>query len=272
MSTEGDDKLDKELDAKFDCLETGEFPVHHNTSNDSNVPSAQKELEANVTELQTRLSLTEESYAVAIKERDAADEARKKLERTLAEFLTRFASVRETQSAAFKEVEKLGDARRDLEKKLASMSAELAATQEARTAALRSRDEALAELEKTKVQLTKFQETAVASLAPLNQEHSRNMKKLMEEGDGVIDEVMRIREENSRQMEKLAALAAELKSHIGSTRRQMGEQLSGVIGTPAEISGSRDAISGSNASVVSGPNGNGNSQGRAMAALAGHAV
>ena len=136
-----DDNLDRELAATFESLETGKFPLQSDES--TSTPASEKELAANVTELQTRLSLTEESYAVAIKERDAADEARKKLERTLAEFLTRFAHVRETQSAAFKEVEKLQEVRRQLEAKISDMAMELTATQEARVAAQRTRDEAL---------------------------------------------------------------------------------------------------------------------------------
>jgi len=261
-----DENVDKELDATFDKLETGEFPTLSDNAEPMKGTSNEKELQANVAELMTRLSLTEESYAVAIKERDAADEARRKLERTLAEFLTRFASVRETQSAAFKEVEKLGDVRRDNEKKLAAMAAELTATQEARAAAQRSRDEALAklesqeaavtqaqdeasaakaeaeqakgEVEQARIQLTRFQEVAVQSLEPLSQEQSRTMKSLVEETEGVIDEAVRVREE----MEKVIALAEDLKSHIASARRDMGQKLATVLGAPAALSGARDAI------------------------------
>lgn len=270
-----DDKLDKELDATFDKLATGEFPILSN-SDDVSTPPAQKELEANVTELQTRLSLTEESYGVAVKERDAADEARRKLERTLAEFLTRFASVRETQSLAFKEVEKLTEIRAELEKKLSDMAAELTATQEARVAAQRSRDEALAQLdaqkadvEQARVQLARFQELAVSSLEPLSQEHSRGMKNLIDETESVIEEAYRAREESARQLEKLAAMAADLKAHISAQRREISEHLSSVLGAPAATSGLSDAVPPGSANS-GGPGGP--SHARSMAALAGHVV
>ncbi len=271
--SERDDNVDKELDAKFDKLETGEFPTLNDGAEPMQGTSNEKELQANVAELMTRLSLTEESYAVAIKERDAADEARRKLERTLAEFLTRFASVRETQSAAFKEVEKLGDVRRDHEKKLAAMASELTATQEARAAALRSRDEALAKLEEQKneveqarIQLSRFQEMAVASLEPLSQEQSRKMKALVEETDGVIDEASRVRDE----MEQVMALAADLKAHITATVRDMGQQLASVLGSSPAISGTRDAVASGNAQVSGGGTSGGTAaKTQSMAAVAG---
>ena len=304
-----DENVDKELDATFDKLETGEFPTLNDNAEPMTGTSNEKELQANVAELLTRLSLTEESYAVAIKERDAADEARRKLERTLAEFLTRFASVRETQSAAFKEVEKLGDVRRDNEKKLATMSAELTATQEARSAAQRSRDEALAkqesqqaavtqaqdeasaakaevaqarsdaeqakaeavqakaEVEQARIQLERFQEMAVQSLEPLSQEQSRTMKTLIEETEGVIDEAVRVREE----MEKVIARAEDLKSNIASARRDMGQKLATVLGSPAALSGTRDAVASASSAtpVVAATPSSSAEKTQAMAAVGG---
>jgi len=63
------------------------------------------ELEGEITELRTRLTLKEEAELTALKERELAIESRQKLEKTLAEFLTRFAATRHAESTASRELD-----------------------------------------------------------------------------------------------------------------------------------------------------------------------
>jgi chromosome segregation ATPase len=215
-----------------------------------------------------------ESHAVAIKERDAADEGRRKLEKTLSEFLTRFASVRETQSAAFKEVEKLQDTRRELEKRneelmsqltkadeirvksnkdleqrVLDLNAQLAGTEEAWNKVKKERDDLQARVDKqeqevaqARAELNKFREMAVASLEPLGVDHNRMMKKLYSEADTMMTQMLQARDEAAQKYEAMCKMADELKANITSSRKELSQKFSMVIGGPAGESGTRPAI------------------------------
>ncbi|HYG75049.1 MAG TPA: hypothetical protein VEK08_08610 [Planctomycetota bacterium] len=259
MGNSEENKLESEISEQFDMLATGQFPKLNDEAVSDTRPSTprEQELQASVAELQTRLSLTEESHAVAIKERDAADEARKKLERTLAEFLTRFASVRETQSAAFKELEKLEEERRGFERKMLDIQTKLAEAQDAKQMAIQERNEAVAklseqtrELNEAKAELGRFREMAVAALEPLGEEHNRGMKALMMDAEKVIDEAVKAREVMSAQMEAIAAMAEDLKAHINDNRKDIGQKLTMVLGGRANESGTRPSVNGAAASAA----------------------
>ena len=136
MSNDAEDRdqqVDRDLDATFSRLEGGEPAPAPETPETPGLPegadTACMALEAQVTELRTRLTLLEESQAVAVKERDAADEARRKLETTLKEFLSRFSTVREQQTGALKEVDKLRAALKQAQDNAGGLAGQLTAAQ-----------------------------------------------------------------------------------------------------------------------------------------------
>ncbi|MCY3022366.1 MAG: hypothetical protein NTW87_25580 [Planctomycetota bacterium] len=268
-ASEQENQVDRDLEASFDRLTTGQFPVAAEEK-ESPFPSgsaATQDLEANLTELRARMDLTEQKYTVAVKERDATEEARQKLEKTLAEFLSRFAAVRETQAAAFREVNKLGDVRRELENKVAALSGQLAAAAAAKEAAEKERDTAMAQqtraqedLAAARAELNQFREAAVASLEPLGEEHSRSMKDLIARTDALMAEAREVREEGNQRLEKLEQVLAEFKGHVNTTRRDISARLSAVLGTTVAESGE------------GGTQPDAASPGEQPAALAGHVV
>jgi uncharacterized coiled-coil DUF342 family protein len=269
------ERLDMELTATFETLEHGQ-DAPRSAHVPPSAPSNNDDLSARLAEAEARLSLITESHAVAMKERDAADEGRRKLEKTLSEFLARFASVRETQSAAFKEVEKLTGVRselekrneelmakltqadetrhkatRELEQKVSDLTGQLGATEEAWAKAKKERDELQVRIDRqqqevldARAELSKFQEMAVASLEPLGVEFSKMMKQLAGETETIMSQMQQARDEAAQKQEALNKLADSLKAHINSSRKELSQKLSMVIGGPAGESGTRPAITG----------------------------
>ena len=273
---ENEAQVNQEIGDKFDQFATGKFTVLRDE--ESQAAPDIRNLEANVVELQTRLSLLEESHAVAVKERDAADSSRRKLEKTLAEFLARFASIREAHSVALKEVDKLTDARRGLEREVSELGTQFAAEQEARATQTKERDQLATErdelatrmeqqhgeLAEAHNQLNKFREMAVSNLEPLAEEHRRGMQELTMKSDAIIDAAIKAKEDSHKHLEALEQMVVELKSQVKTVRRDVGQRLDMVLGTtPANESGQRTSVT----LVATGTNGACQHK-----ALAGHAV
>lgn len=238
-----DQQVDQDLDAAFDRLQTGSFPVPDASAKDlpADINTDCMELQAQVAEMQTRLSLMEQSHAVLVKERDAADEARQKLEKTLAEFLTRFAAVRDTQAAAFKEINKLKAERRETEGQFAGVKEQFAAAEKARDDALAAVDLERAAAAAARDELNRFRDTAVASLEPLGREHSRSMKELAGEAEALLTEAQQVRQEATQRLDKLEHVLAEFKTRVDDTRNDMKQRLAAVLGNAADQSGPRPA-------------------------------
>lgn len=239
-----DQQVDLDLDAAFDRLETGSFPTTDAAAKDL-PPDANTdcmELQAHVAEMQARLSLVEQSHAVLVKERDAADEARQKLEKTLAEFLTRFAAVRDTQAAAFKEINKLKAERRDLEAQIVGLKEQLVVAEQARGEALAAAEPERAAAAAARDELNRFRDTAFASLEPLGREHSRSMKELAAEAEALLTEAHQVRDEATQRLTKLEQVLADFKTRVDDTRNDMKQRLAAVLGNAAEQSGQSPAI------------------------------
>jgi len=238
-----DAQVDSDLDAAFNNLATGQFPASNEPKDlPENADTAAMESEAQVAELQARLSVSEQNYTVALKERDAAEEARKKLEKTLAEFLARFASLRDTQAAAFREMNKLKTERRDLEKKVADVSAQLTDTQKARDEAAAALNSERAAATAARQDLEKFREAALSALEPLGREHERAMKSLMAETDTLLTQTQAVRAQATQRLDELEHTLAEFKTRANTTRKELAERLALVLGGAADKTSTKMSV------------------------------
>jgi len=233
---------DEDLEASLQQLASKLFPQDEVQKN----MQFMEEMDAKVTELETRLSLAEESKAVAMKERDAADEARKKLEKTLAELLSKFASARENHSVVLREVEEIRQAnaaRRDAvdaEHREVEQLRETNATLKAENDELQQKIESqFLNLEVFQTQLRSEHQTTEelrAEVAQLRkraggdvkaaiQDHERTSSEMVTSVDDLLEQLHGMRELLTQRCNQMQSAATVLGGQLKMAHAQLSEHL-----------------------------------------------
>lgn len=233
---------DEDLEASLQQLASKLFPQGEVQKN----MQFMEEMDAKVTELETRLSLAEESKAVAIKERDAADDARKKLEKTLAELLSKFASARENHSVVLREMEQIREAnaaRRDsveaehrevelLRETNAALKTEVEELQqkvesqylnlEVFQTQLRSEHQTTEELREEVAQLRK---RSAGDVKTAMQDHERASNDMVTGVDDILEQLHGLREVLTQRCNQIQSAATVLGGQLKMSHAQLVEQL-----------------------------------------------
>lgn len=233
---------DEDLEASLHQLASKLFPQDEVQKN----MRFMEEMEAKVTELETRLSMAVEAKALAVKERDAADEARKKLEKTLAELLSKFASARENHSTVLREMEEIRQANAARRDAVEAEHREVEQLRETNATLKNEVDELQQKVESQFLNIEVFQtqlrsehqttEELRAEVAELRKrsagdvkavllDHERASSEMATNVDDILEQLHGLREVLTQRCNQMQSVASVLNGQLKMAHAQLSEQM-----------------------------------------------